>query len=703
MAMIKKEGTLLYKFPELAKEWDYDNNGDINPSNISCGSSKEVFWICPICHHSYLKKVSNRTSPSKRKSESKFCPICLGRIIIPGYNSLKAKFPDIIREEWDFSRNKVDPDTIAPHQNKIKHWWICKKGHSYQAVVNNKISNNGGNCPYCSHEKLLFENSLSFVNPKLAKEWNYEKNKLTPEKVFANANSYAWWICDKGHKWKAKICNRNNGKGCPICAKGHHSSFPEQVIYHYINKMFPDALNGYKYKNYEIDIYVPSVKLGIEYDGEYFHKSANKIERDNNKNNLLFNDGIDFIRVRESNCPNTNNNCVIFRYNYTSDYHSLERILVEVLSFIANKYNKEVNFEVSIDSIKNQLLDQISTVSTSKSLLHLNKNLCKDWNYELNYPLEPKMFYPNSSVKIFWKCHKCSYVWKATIGSRNQGCGCPSCSNREHYNTNSWIKKAKKAHGDNYDYSKVNYINSKTPVIISCPKHGDFSQNPTEHLLGKGCKYCAHQAFHPEESLAKLYPDISKEWNYELNKKTGFTPNNIGINSTIKFYWHCNYGKPHSYLATIYSRVYRHSGCAVCHGKQITFDTSVAFLRSDLVNEWCDSNIYKPSEVSLGSTKKIMWKCSNPIHKPYLASVYSRVHLKSGCPECSGNIKSSQSYSLELNNKHPNIELLSEYIKSNIRIKCRCKICEHEWEPFPYNLLKGYGCPICKNKNIIKK
>ena len=53
-----------------------------------------------------------------------------------------------------------------------------------------------------------------------------------------------------------------------------------------------------------------------------------------------------------------------------------------------------------------------------------------------------------------------------------------------------FIQKAKEVHGNKYDYSKVNYINSKTNVVITCKDHGDFEQEATSHLSGRGCKKC---------------------------------------------------------------------------------------------------------------------------------------------------------------------------------------------------------------------
>ena len=61
--------------------------------------------------------------------------------------------------------------------------------------------------------------SLLIKNPTLAKEWHPTKNgSLTPRDVTQGSDKKAWWICGKGHEWKASINNRNNGLGCPYCS-----------------------------------------------------------------------------------------------------------------------------------------------------------------------------------------------------------------------------------------------------------------------------------------------------------------------------------------------------------------------------------------------------------------------------------------------------------------------------------------------------
>jgi len=69
--------------------------------------------------------------------------------------------------------------------------------------------------------------------------------------------------------------------------------------------------------------------------------------------------------------------------------------------------------------------------------------------------------------------------------------GCPECSLSKKSNTEKFITKAKKIHGDKYDYSKTNYINATTKITIICPIHGEFEQTPQGHLKGYGCCKCS--------------------------------------------------------------------------------------------------------------------------------------------------------------------------------------------------------------------
>jgi len=203
--------------------------------------------------------------------------------------------------EWNWERNiDIDPSCLSFGSNK-KVWWICNKGHEWSNTPNHRTARNDG-CPYCSNHRVLSGfNDLATIAPKLAKEWNFSRNgQLTPDNVFPNSNKTVWWICHKGHEWEARINARNAGNGCPICKKELATSYPEQIVYYYIRKVFPDALNRYVENRKELDIYLPSISLGIEYDGAYYHKSASRskeIEKEKyySKQNILV------LRIKETN------------------------------------------------------------------------------------------------------------------------------------------------------------------------------------------------------------------------------------------------------------------------------------------------------------------------------------------------------------------------------------------------------------------
>lgn len=72
------------------------------------------------------------------------------------------------------------------------------------------------------------------------------------------------------------------------------------------------------------------------------------------------------------------------------------------------------------------------------------------------------------------------------------------------------------------------------------------------------------------------------------------------------------------------------------------------------------------------------------------------------CKICNGNGKTTEYFKEELFDINPNIEIIGEYTGARKRIKCRCKIDNHEWEPLAYNLLSGYGCPKCSRVGLGK-
>ena len=106
-----------------------------------------------------------------------------------------------------------------------------------------------------------------------------------------------------------------------------------------------------------------------------------------------------------------------------------------------------------------------------------------------------KTTYINAHIKTIITCKIHGDFSIEPCNVLNHGCGCPYCMKRrisksKTSSTKEFIDKAKKMHGDKYDYSLVHYIRSFKKVIIICPIHGQFEQTPNNHLRGCGCPYC---------------------------------------------------------------------------------------------------------------------------------------------------------------------------------------------------------------------
>ena len=102
-----------------------------------------------------------------------------------------------------------------------------------------------------------------------------------------------------------------------------------------------------------------------------------------------------------------------------------------------------------------------------------------------------KAEYINSQTKTRIICPIHGEFWQ-TPQHHMEGFGCARCSGCNKKTTEEFIQDAKKIHDDKYDYSKTDYKGNKIKVCIVCPKHGEFWQKPNNHLSGKhGCPECA--------------------------------------------------------------------------------------------------------------------------------------------------------------------------------------------------------------------
>ena len=144
---------------------------------------------------------------------------------------------------------------------------------------------------------------------------------------------------------------------------------------------------------------------------------------------------------------------------------------------------------------------QDSRRKTQEDFLYEAQEAHKNGDVQYDYS---KTIYKTISEKVIIICPKHGEFLQVPA-DHLQGSGCWECSvekraQMQRSNTHEFIERAKKIHGEKYDYSKVEYINSQTKVHIICPKHGSFEQIPNSHLAGNGCNTCGNETI----ALGKL-------------------------------------------------------------------------------------------------------------------------------------------------------------------------------------------------------
>ena len=124
-----------------------------------------------------------------------------------------------LAKEWHPTRNgELNPRNVTPGSGR-KIWWICSRGHEWQATVYSR--NRGSHCPSC-HKSTTADNSeMLLANTDLIKEWHLTKNSgLNLRNLPPGFNKKVWWICEEGHEWEQTVKARIKGRGCPQCNKG---------------------------------------------------------------------------------------------------------------------------------------------------------------------------------------------------------------------------------------------------------------------------------------------------------------------------------------------------------------------------------------------------------------------------------------------------------------------------------------------------
>lgn len=617
--------------PELLPSWDYEAN-DRHPSELMSGSNYLANFKCS-------KNIDHSWQQSLRLKKIE-CPHCFAQ-----EKSVFGKAPQL-KTEWDFVRNErrsLNPSKITAGSGK-KAFWVCAKSsaHRWEAKVSHRVRGSG--CPYCAGRLATAESNLLTDAPEVAQEWDPTKNGATlPSEVKAGSGVKRWWICPTGHSYTATPDSRtrsSGGTGCPKCAPS--TSSPEIRVYAELSYLFPCAEQRARVNGAELDVWLPSVNVGIEYDGAYWHR--NKKESDMRKTQLLERAGVRLIRLRASPLKKTKPYDVLCDGDNVSK-NEIQTLLYKLLDLNVITDERVKDYASYSDFVNDEeyrrILSYMPSPVPEKSLSVFVPESIKLWDYQSNHPLVPDNFTPSSNRSVSWRCdlHP-DHKWKASINYFQRLRQCPFCAKKRPstiYNLEiTYPEIASEWHPTkNTGLPSEILPNSSKRVWWRCQNNSshEWETTPNNRVSrGNGCPVCSGRAVGAENNLAKTHPDLLKSWDYSKNK---VSPTDLKSGSNKKVYWLCAEFSYHGWETSVANRV--KTGCPFCKGVRTHYLDSVQHCAPELLSEFVrfssstDQNTAL-SDLPLTSWRRAKWKCRSCGHE-FSGSIKDRSKGKA-CRKC---------------------------------------------------------------------
>ena len=475
-------------------------------------------------------------------------------------------------------------------------------------------------CTYCGIKKNAervrvseTKPSLSVTHPDLAKQavnWN-------PDKITSGSHKILSWKCELGHQWNAQVKSRAlSGNNCPICSG------------HVVLAGFNDLKTANPILANEAFGWDPRTVTPFSGKKVFWKCSSGHITE---------------VRIASRSggigCPVCSGHKVLQGFNdlITSHPELLSEIdgwdptlitkghdkkLPWICKF-GHKWEANVYTRTGKDKVGCPVCSGIKVLTGFNDLKTRFPEIASQ---ALGW--DPSIISAGNNNKFLWKCAK-GHEWKMGVDQRTlRGFGCLVCSNRQvlvGYNdlATTHPELARQAIG--WDPTSITGGSEKKLLWQCNLGHQWKATVESRTRLGRGCPYCAgKQVLTGFNDLQTRFPKIAKE-------ADGWDPSKVNSGAHRKLTWKCSLG--HSYSADVGVRTGgSKSACPICAGKQVL--AGFNDLKSKYPEIAEQAYGWDPEKIASGSSKKLVWKCSeNHIWKTIVS--HRTGNHKSGCPTCS--------------------------------------------------------------------
>jgi hypothetical protein len=209
---------------------------------------------------------------------------------------------------------------------------------------------------------------------------------------------------------------------------------------------------------------------------------------------------------------------------FNNEYNYIELFKKNNINFLKIECKNHGTFEKNIyNHIKNkQGCPQCSKPAKLTKELFIEKSISihgKIYDYS-------NVIYNHGKDKVQIKCNKHGIFEMIPI-NHLKGQKCPTCSGRNKVTNELFIEKARKIHGDKYDYSQIEYKTAQTKIKIICKDHGEFIQMPLNHLKGNQCYKCSGIVKTNDDFIYKANKIHNNLYDYSKSKYSGTRKNII--------------------------------------------------------------------------------------------------------------------------------------------------------------------------------
>ena len=429
-----------------------------------------------------------------------------------------------------------DPATVTSGSGK-KMPWKCELGHQWVAQVASRVYGRG--CPICSNKKVLVGyNDLATTNPELANE----ADGWDPATLIAGSGKKVEWKCGLSHRWDAKVVDRANGSGCPVC----------------VNK---NVLVGFN------DLATTNPELAKEADGwdpaTVTSGSGKKMPWKCELGHLW----VVAVNARKENgCPVCANKQVLVGYNdlATTNPELSKEAEGWDPKTVTSWSGKKMPWKCELG---HQWVAQVASRAygigcpiCSNQRVLVGYNDLATTNPELSKEADgwdPKTVTHKSGSVRSWRC-KFGHQWKANIATRSNGHNCPYCANKQvlvGFNDLATTNPELAKEADGWDPTTITQ-GSGLRKQWKCDNGHRWLAGVANRTKGDLCPICSNQkVLVGYNDLATTNPELAEQ-------ADGWDPTSLVAGSGRKRKWRCEKG--HVWVASLANRQNLGTGCPSC-------------------------------------------------------------------------------------------------------------------------------------------